>query len=73
MTNAQVAAYLATGAPGYRLDPLHLAEDGPGAALDWLAAQSLSAAPLVYATAEPASVKAAQARLGAARAGETPR
>lgn len=70
MTNAQVAAYLATGAPGYRLDPLHLAEDGPGAALDWLAAQSLSAAPLVYATAEPASVKAAQARLGAARAGE---
>lgn len=70
MTNAQVAAYLTTGAPGYRLDPLHLAEAGPGAALDWLAAQSLSAAPLVYATAEPASVKAAQARLGAVRAGE---
>ncbi|MEM8957380.1 MAG: 3-oxo-tetronate kinase [Pseudomonadota bacterium] len=69
MTNAQVAAYLATGAPGYRLDPLRLASDGPGAALDWLAGQSLSAAPLVYATAEPAAVKAAQDRLGAARAG----
>lgn len=70
MTRAQVAAYRATGAPSYRLDPLVLAEDGPGEALDWLAAQQPAAGPLVYATAEPDDVKAAQARLGAARAGE---
>ncbi len=70
MTNKQVAAYLATGAQGYRLDPAELAEHGPQAALDWLAGQDLAAAPLVYATADPASVKAAQERLGRDRAGE---
>ncbi|NKX45663.1 3-oxo-tetronate kinase [Roseicyclus persicicus] len=70
MSNAQVAAYLDTGAPGFRLDPLALAETGVAPALSWLAAQDLGRAPLVYATAEPARVKAAQARLGAARAGE---
>ena len=69
MTNAQVAAYRATGAPAFRLDPLDLATHGPAAALDWLAAQDLAPAPLVYATADPASVAAAQAKLGRARAG----
>lgn len=70
MTNKQVAAYLAQGAAGFRLDPLELAENGPRAALDWLAAQDLSKAPLIYATAEPDAVRAAQAKLGVARAGE---
>jgi len=70
MTNRQVAAYRATGAPAFRLDPAALAESGPGAALDWLAGQDLTKAPLIYATADPASVKAAQERLGVARAGE---
>lgn len=69
MTNRQVAAYRAAGAPGFRLDPLALAEHGPGAALAWLAGQDLTAAPLVYATAEPDEVRAAQARLGVATAG----
>lgn len=68
MTRAQVAAYTAA-APGYRLDPLHLAAEGPGAALDWLAAQDLTKAPILYATAEPEAVRAAQDRLGRGEAG----
>jgi uncharacterized protein YgbK (DUF1537 family) len=69
MTNRQVAAYLGRG-PDLRLDPVALAADGPRQALDWLARQSDAVTPIVYATAEPASVKAAQDELGAGRAGE---
>jgi uncharacterized protein YgbK (DUF1537 family) len=69
MTRAQVARQAAKG-PSHRLDPLTLAEAGPAAALDWLAQQVPDAAPLIYATAEPAEVAAAQDRLGRARAGE---
>ena len=68
MTRAQVAAYSAM-APSYRVDPLDLAEKGTGAALAWLAAQDLSTAPLIYASAEPDQVRAAQDALGTARAG----
>lgn len=68
MTRAQVAHY-AKNAPGFRLDPLHLAAEGPGAALTWLAAQSLDQMPILYATAEPTDVAAAQSELGVARAG----
>ncbi|WP_372802587.1 3-oxo-tetronate kinase [Paracoccus seriniphilus] len=70
MTNRQVAHYLQGGAPGLRLDPLELAQNGPRAALDWLGAQDLSRAPILYATADPQSVRAAQEHLGVARAGE---
>ena len=70
MTNKQVAAYLATGAPGFKLDPLDLAENGPQKVLNWLAGQDLNAAPLIYATAHPDSVRAAQEKLGVAGAGE---
>ncbi|SPF80242.1 3-oxo-tetronate kinase [Pseudoprimorskyibacter insulae] len=70
MTNAQVAAYLETGAAAYRLDPLALTEQGADPVLAWLADQDLSKAPLIYATADPDSVKAAQAKLGVAEAGE---
>lgn len=69
MTNAQVAAYIATDAPSYQLDPLTLTQLGPQAVLDWLAQQDLTEAPLIYATADPASVKAAQAKLGVAEVG----
>ena len=69
MTQVQVASYLQK-APGLRLDPLALAADGPEAALEWLNSQSLDAMPIIYATAEPAEVMAAQASLGVARAGE---
>jgi uncharacterized protein YgbK (DUF1537 family) len=68
MTRAQVAAYV-DGAPHYRLDPLALAEHGAHAAHDWLMRIPLDETPLVYATAEPDAVAAAQARLGVAQAG----
>ena len=70
MTNRQVAAYIARGNPAFRLDPIDIAAHGPTAALDWLAQQHADAAPMLYATAEPAAVKAAQAALGTARAGQ---
>lgn len=69
MTNRQVAEYMARGKPAFRLDPSELADSGPDAALDWLAIQDLAAGPLVYATADPASVKAAQEKLGVDKAG----
>lgn len=67
MTRALVNAY---PGPKHRLDPLDLAANGPQAALDWLATQDLAQAPLIYATAEPDAVRAAQAKLGTAQAGE---
>jgi uncharacterized protein YgbK (DUF1537 family) len=67
-TRGQVSAYLRR-ARGYRLDPVDLAREGPGAALDWLAAQPREADKILYATAEPAQVRAAQQALGMARAG----
>lgn len=69
MTNAQVAAYRKTGAPSYQLDPMTLVQSGPDPVMNWLATQDLSKAPLIYATADPASVKAAQARIGVAEVG----
>jgi uncharacterized protein YgbK (DUF1537 family) len=69
MTNRQVSHYIAKGAPAYQLDPLALTQDGAGPVMAWLAQQNLSQAPLIYATAEPASVKAAQAKLGVAEVG----
>ena len=68
MTRAQVAVY-AEQAPGYRLDPLSLAREGVGPALDWLAGQDMAARPILYATAEPEAVKAAQSELGVEAAG----
>jgi len=70
MTRRQVADYTGRGRPAFRLDPLTLEAEGPQAALDWLAAQDLAEAPLLYATAEPEDVRAAQDKLGTARAGE---
>jgi uncharacterized protein YgbK (DUF1537 family) len=70
-TNAQVAAFLAVGGAGFAIDPLQLAagRDLAAEALAW-ARPRLGAEPvLVYATAEPAAVRAVQQRLGAERAG----
>ena len=69
MTQKQVAAY-AGRAPHLALDPLDLAENGNSAALAWLSGQSLDDMPMIYATAAPEAVKAAQSSLGVARAGE---
>lgn len=70
MTNKQVADYTSRGVPALQLDPLALAENGPQKALDWLSKQDLDKAPIIYATANPQSVRAAQEKLGVAGAGE---
>jgi uncharacterized protein YgbK (DUF1537 family) len=62
----------AAALPSYRLDPLVLAEDRSAVAevVAW-ATPRLEAGPvLIYATADPQTVRATQARLGAERAGE---
>ena len=69
MTNEQVAAFEGKG-PSLRLNPLRLVEDGPAAALGWLVAQPLDSTPMIYATVAPDEVRAAQDKLGVARAGE---
>ena len=69
MTNKQVAAYDGNG-PALRLDPLALAEEGQDAAIDWLAGQPAASNPIIYATARPEDVRAAQEKLGVARAGK---
>ncbi|OWV72364.1 hypothetical protein ATY76_05895 [Rhizobium sp. R339] len=69
MTNRQVAAFLSEGRPSLKLDPLDLAENGNGAALDWLSRQDLAGTPIIYATAAPDAVRAAQEKLGTERAG----
>ena len=69
MTNRQVADFLAKGGPSFKLDPLEIAEAGHARVLNWLAAQDLAATPLIYATAAPDAVRAAQDRLGVEQAG----
>lgn len=71
-TNGQVQHWLASGRPGLRIDPRALAAGQPVVeqALAF-ARERLAAGPvLVYATAEPAAVKAVQAELGVERAGQ---
>ena len=68
MTNEQVAAFY--GGPSLRLDPLKLAESGHGAALEWLREQPADGTPMIYATASPDAVRAAQQHLGTVRAGQ---
>jgi uncharacterized protein YgbK (DUF1537 family) len=70
-SNAQVSQWL-KGRPGFRIDPLRLADgaDLAAEALAWAAPQLAAGEVLVYATAQPDDVRAAQARLGVQRAGE---
>ena len=70
MTNRQVASFLAQGGPALQLNPLDLADRGATAALEWLASQGPEATPMIYATAAPEAVRAAQQQLGAERAGQ---
>lgn len=68
MTNDQVRAYSPL-APALQLDPIGLARNGVGPALDWLRSQPKDCNPLIYATAAPSTVRAAQEQLGIAKAG----
>ena len=71
-TNAQVARWQAAGRPLRTIDPRALArgESVVAAALQW-AGEHIGQAPvLIAATAAPEQLRAVQAELGAARAGE---
>ncbi len=69
MTRRQVASY-AAHAPALKLDPLRLAAGDDGGMADWLAARLRAGeVPIIHGTAEPGDVAAAQATLGAERAG----
>jgi 3-dehydrotetronate 4-kinase len=70
-TNGQVTEWLESR-PGYRIDPLQLAAGQPvvAQAREWAAKKLESGPVLVYATATPEDVKAAQAQLGVERAGQ---
>lgn len=69
-TNAQVARWEEAGGALLRLDPLELAEGAMDAARawDWAAARMEDLPVLIASTAPPERVKAAQAKLGQARA-----
>jgi uncharacterized protein YgbK (DUF1537 family) len=70
-TNAQVAAFMATGGAAFAVDPLQLAagRNVVEAAINWARPRLDREPVLVYATAEPAAVRAVQERLGADQAG----
>jgi uncharacterized protein YgbK (DUF1537 family) len=69
-TNAQVARWEQSAGATLRLDPLELADGrmDAGAAWEWTAARLDELPVLVAATQPPEQVRAAQAKLGAARA-----
>lgn len=69
-TNGQVAHWIAQKRPALRIDPLRLAR-GEAVVDEALGFVREHAEPvLIYATAQPEAVKAVQAELGVARAGE---
>jgi 3-dehydrotetronate 4-kinase len=72
-TQGQVLTFVRQGGPAFAVDPLAIAagHDVTAQALDFaLPRLAHEDAVLVYATAEPRAVQAAQARLGVARAGQ---
>jgi 3-dehydrotetronate 4-kinase len=71
-TNAQVADFIARGGVAFRVDPLALiaGDDVASSALDWTHANVGKGPLLVYATASPEAVRAAQRALGAEKTGE---
>jgi uncharacterized protein YgbK (DUF1537 family) len=69
-TNDQVAHWVAQKRPAMRVDPLRLARGEPVIDEALALVQSCTEPVLIYATARPEDVKAAQAKLGVARAGE---
>lgn len=70
-TRGQVLAATAAGLPTLRLDPLKLAAGEMNAAriIAWVMDQPAGRPPLVYSSADPEEVAAAQAKLGRDKAG----
>jgi 3-dehydrotetronate 4-kinase len=71
-TNAQVARWQAAGRPLHTLDPRALARGEPAVAtaVQWARDRLAHGPVLIAATAAPEQLRAVQAELGAARAGE---
>jgi uncharacterized protein YgbK (DUF1537 family) len=70
-TQAQVAAFIASGGAAFAVDPMQLGAGRPvvDEARAWAKARLDREPVLIYATAEPAAVRAVQQQLGAAQAG----
>ena len=68
MTQQQVTDYVANN-PSYQLHPENLAEAMIQDCVNWLQSLQSNETPLVYATASPKAVKAAQSVLGVSEAG----
>ena len=70
-TRGQVAAAQTAGIPAYAIDPLKLSTGAQSETtiLDWIGRQSKDEPFLVFSSAEPASVKAVQDKLGRDAAG----
>ncbi len=72
-TNRQVQVFIEVGRPALAIDPLQLMQQGEAAvvaqALGWALPQLAQGPVLIYSTAEPAAVKAVQAKLGVDEAG----
>ena len=70
-TNAQVKAFITAGRPALAIDPLRMASgiDVAAEALAWSAPRLQSGPVLVYSTAESATIKAVQSKLGVVEAG----
>jgi uncharacterized protein YgbK (DUF1537 family) len=70
-TRGQVAAAKAANMPAFGVDPLAIAagRTQPQAAVDFVLAQSADAVPVIYSSAEPDAVAAAQQALGVEKAG----
>ncbi len=71
-TRGQIKVAIEAGVPAFKLDPITIAEGlvTVDEVLRWVDAQS-DVAPLIYSSAEPEDVLAAQNALGQERAGET--
>ncbi|MFK0033613.1 3-oxo-tetronate kinase [Pseudomonas monteilii] len=71
-TNGQVEQWQQSGRPSFAFDPLRLADghDQVSEALEWARPLLQQGPVLIYASAKPEAVKAVQARLGVAAAGE---
>lgn len=71
-TRGQVAAAIAAGIPSLQIDPVGIAEGriAPNEVVNWIDKQAENATPMVYSSADPDTVRAAQGRLGLERAGQ---
>ena len=71
-TQRQVAAFVGSNRPAFRVDPLRIATgvDVAAEALQWAMPLLANGTLLVYSTAEPAAVKEIQQRLGVRKAGD---